>query len=536
MPTPETVRELTESLLSDIEAIPSIPGLTITNEGEDLRENLLRILRVKVLPELQSGAELPVFVGVQGGTNVGKSTVLNALCGKLLSPAIVEASATKHPLVYAHERWKQKLIDPSTFPELECRELEDPKELIVDAARVELLYFRFHRDDALERIAIIDSPDFDSVLDTNLHVARNVTALSDVTVFVTTQQKYRDRVLVEWLRAIGALKAKVRVAFNMVDEDIVLRTLADDLLEIVSIDRADIRAFRLGRSSSPHPEDEVGATLEREIAEELRGLKPDEIKPVILGRTLGRLVDQTLALTSRFAAERAVGDSLAKFAEDVAASQADEYHKSFELALPEETLAVRRAIEITEIHSLLLLSKEVAGDQKALGFITQAIRGFNDTVRRIFGRLSGIDEGSIGESDEDVESYAKARNDSDFERVLRLSDTAQLEVESYLREREATSPLAREILGSRFSTESRSSFGSDLRVAFDAKQEEIRESSGQTIHARVEDWSKRRPVLKTIGRGAGVGRPRGRGSGDAGGTAAAVAVRGLGPVRARGAA
>ncbi|MEM7235644.1 MAG: GTPase, partial [Planctomycetota bacterium] len=131
----------------------------------ELRGDLLLLLRLKVLPELKNARKLPVFVAVQGGTNVGKSTVFNTLAGQLLSPSVVQASATKHPLVYVHQSWKDALLAGDTFPGLELRELEDPKELLVDEAATELVYLRFHDDAELSPFALVDSPDFDSALD-----------------------------------------------------------------------------------------------------------------------------------------------------------------------------------------------------------------------------------------------------------------------------------------------------------------------------------------------------------------------------------
>src|SRR5687768_5747705 len=81
-----------------LEALEALRSLNM-RAGDDPRLGAILLLRSKVIPELEADLDLPVFVGVQGGTNTGKSTVFNALCGKIISPSLVVASATKHPLV-----------------------------------------------------------------------------------------------------------------------------------------------------------------------------------------------------------------------------------------------------------------------------------------------------------------------------------------------------------------------------------------------------------------------------------------------------
>jgi len=104
---------LVEQLIGGLERLGGLEehGAVAGSRATELRGDLLLSLRTKVLPELRAEGRLPVFVGVQGGTNVGKSTIFNALAGQLLSPSIVQASATKHPLVWAHSSWRTALLE-----------------------------------------------------------------------------------------------------------------------------------------------------------------------------------------------------------------------------------------------------------------------------------------------------------------------------------------------------------------------------------------------------------------------------------------
>ncbi|MBI4602118.1 MAG: 50S ribosome-binding GTPase, partial [Planctomycetes bacterium] len=269
----------------------------------DPRGDAALLLDLKVVPELARGLDLPLFLGFQGGTNTGKATLFNALAGKLLSPAIPTGSATKHPLVFAHERWRGRLLDAPLFPGFEARQLEDPKRLIVDPERTDLLYVRLHDDARLERLALVDSPDFDGALETNAAGAAAIAAISDVTLFVTTAEKYRDRILVDQLRRLLELKDDVLVVFNRLGEPIVFETLADDLRSVLGPPGAHLRAARLPSSAARHPEDDLRAALV-DLTAPLAALDVARTKEATLSRTVRRV-----AALAAEAAERCSADA-----------------------------------------------------------------------------------------------------------------------------------------------------------------------------------------------------------------------------------
>ena len=59
-----------------------------------------------------------LWVVIVGGTNVGKSTLFNLICGASLSPVKVTASATKYPLVCLPQRVFEHYRDGSPLGEL----------------------------------------------------------------------------------------------------------------------------------------------------------------------------------------------------------------------------------------------------------------------------------------------------------------------------------------------------------------------------------------------------------------------------------
>ena len=485
--------DLAGRLLESVQRLRPLPGLLVTPDGGDLRETLLLQLRAKILPEL-GPADFPVFFAVQGGANVGKSTVFNALAGKILSPSIVQASATKHPLMFVHEKWRSSLLGEESFAGFVPVELEDPKDLIQDGERTELIYLRFHEDASLADVALVDSPDFDSALLTNLQVARAIAALSDVTLFVTTAQKYRDRELVDRLRSLGELKASVLLVFNMVDEEIVFQTLLDDLEEVLPLKSLGIRAVRLPSSRSPHPAEELREPLRSHVLGEIESFDPASVKPVILRRTVARVREAVGELRSRYLPELRIKERLVEKLESDLEARVREYSEYFNLAFPEETTAIRKILGMTEIGPRLQLPTAVEGSSNVLKIVGMAIRRCNDTVRDFFMRLSRSSEGSLEDRPDALEEYAAARDEADFENVRREAETLRRGLEGFCRSAESGSPLAKEVVADFFTPEISEAYSERIRTELDAEHSAREEAGGHFVR-HLDVWRKEHTVL-----------------------------------------
>jgi hypothetical protein len=485
-PSSTAAREILQrarDLLAATEALHGLPGAG----GKDPRGNVLLLLRLKVIPELAAELSLPIFVGVQGGTNTGKSTVFNALAGKILSPVLAVASATKHPLVFAHERWRGRFLSEAVFPGLECRELGDAKDLVAEPDRMDRIYFRFHDDPDLGGLALIDSPDFDSTLASNAVKAARIAAVSDVTLFVTTSEKYRDRVLVEELERLLDLKGEALVIFNKVDEEIVFKTLLDDLRRALPGGGGGIEAMRLPTSQARHPEEALREHLSAPIAGRLARLRPEELKPAIVARSVRRAVTLAEDLVAAYCGETAVKKEVLGLLEERARGVEEEYRAAFRLSFPEETLAIRRVLALTEVAPRLRLAREAERSSKALGVAAGLLRRGNDLARKVIARLLPSHEGSVEAAPGAIQEYARARNLADAEAVARLAERLRVEMESFLRKRERSSPFAGEVL--------RGFFTPDLATELPAKVVEAHgaalraaKGTGEEVLRDVEGW------------------------------------------------
>lgn len=160
-----------------------------------------------------------------GGTGVGKSSLLNTLAGHPVSEVSAIRPTTDQPLA-----WVAATRRDEVAPLLEW----------LDVSEV-----RPHHDDALESVAIIDMPDFDSVeLDHRQTVDRLLPKV-DAVIWVLDPEKYDDERLHTYLRRLGPRAHRVRFALNKVDrlqpddEEKVI----DDLVERLTSDGVDDAAI-----------------------------------------------------------------------------------------------------------------------------------------------------------------------------------------------------------------------------------------------------------------------------------------------------
>ncbi|HMK35561.1 MAG TPA: GTPase [Desulfomonilaceae bacterium] len=121
------------------------------------------------------GNGFPLITCLVGGTGTGKSTLFNSLTGRKISDVGTRRPYTLRAVVLAHEDAIPKLADCPFFK-------GDTNEAVIVSDR--------NPDSAA--LVLVDTPDFDSVEVSNRVIAENFFIISDVLVFVTSQEKYGD--------------------------------------------------------------------------------------------------------------------------------------------------------------------------------------------------------------------------------------------------------------------------------------------------------------------------------------------------------
>ncbi len=172
---------------------------------------LLAQLDDYLLPRLRQPAA-PLLAVVGGSTGSGKSTLVNSLIGEALSPSGVLRPTTRAPILLHHpndEKWfKSQRILPGLSREQDGSSPGHPEAL-------ESLQLSPAKSLA-PGLALLDSPDIDSIEEGNRDLAQQLLAAADLWVFVTTAARYADAIPWDLLRNAASRGACVAVVLDRV--------------------------------------------------------------------------------------------------------------------------------------------------------------------------------------------------------------------------------------------------------------------------------------------------------------------------------
>jgi hypothetical protein len=159
----------------------------------------LDLLERDLLPR-SAGGDAYLVVGIVGPNNAGKSALFNALVGRELSPSLPTGGATRRLVGALHPALLHELQAEPTLARFRLRELEqtpaqqaterteNPSEVLVAA------------DEAIPRhVMLIDTPDFDSILEDNRMASESLLAVADLVIAVVTRHSYQNRAVVDFL-------------------------------------------------------------------------------------------------------------------------------------------------------------------------------------------------------------------------------------------------------------------------------------------------------------------------------------------------
>jgi len=183
------------------------PGVA---EARAERVKLLSQIDDYLLPRLrQSGA--PILVALVGSTGAGKSTLMNTVVGKQVSATGIRRPTTNSPVLACHPddmRWFAENVFLPTLPRVRQQGLAMPGRdgLLVLAASEEMP----------QGVAILDTPDIDSVVEAHHEFAHQFLDASDLWLFVTTARRYADAAVWEMLKDARDRGAALAVALSRV--------------------------------------------------------------------------------------------------------------------------------------------------------------------------------------------------------------------------------------------------------------------------------------------------------------------------------
>jgi len=174
-----------------------------------VRDDLVAQVEDHLLPRLAQ-MDAPVLIVVGGSTGAGKSTLVNSLVGSEVSAAGVLRPTTRAPVLVCHPdelRWFQ---DQRILPRLPRATGGTPAPGTLQLVSTPALP---------PGLALLDSPDIDSVLAENRALANQLLAAADAWLFVTTAARYADAVPWEFLETARDRGTALSVVLNRVPND-----------------------------------------------------------------------------------------------------------------------------------------------------------------------------------------------------------------------------------------------------------------------------------------------------------------------------
>jgi energy-coupling factor transporter ATP-binding protein EcfA2 len=183
-----------------------VPG---TEEARRARDDLAAQVDDYILPRLRQ-MDAPALIVVGGSTGAGKSTLVNSLVGAVVSPAGVLRPTTRAPVLACHPDDVRWFEDDRVLPGLPRVTGGSGGPGTLQLASTPALP---------EGLALLDSPDIDSVLAQNRALANQLLAAADGWLFVTTAARYADAVPWEFLRSARERGTVLSIVLNRVPGD-----------------------------------------------------------------------------------------------------------------------------------------------------------------------------------------------------------------------------------------------------------------------------------------------------------------------------
>lgn len=319
-------------------------------------EEWRRLLQQKLLvPACDQGC---LIVAIAGGTNTGKSTLFNVLVGERISAACSTAAATCAPVLVTAEGNVEAALRGDLLPYFLPCELHTPEDATRRGLPENVLWVGSSAR-LPEYLALMDTPDIDSIEQHNWQVADEIRAAGDVVVAILTPEKYKDARVVEFFRrahATGRLVIPVMNKANVRNHFETARLQLAEFKRDVGLDHVPCFAVPFDF------EVEINACREIEsldggppLLDYLLGLDHVAIKHSVYRATLAYVLDEAHRFVQQLLELRGRLEAIPSSFEKRAVAFASGYHPqpgvSFSMLLHEQVRAQRSAL-IQRISSI----------------------------------------------------------------------------------------------------------------------------------------------------------------------------------------
>ena len=198
------------NLRKRIAAIPLVFDIPGADEVTAERGKLLSQIDDYLLPRVRESAA-PLLVALVGSTGAGKSTLVNSIVGTQVSQTGVRRPTTNSPVLACHPddiHWFAENMFLPTMPRVRQEGLARPGRdgLLVLAAS----------ESMTKGIALLDTPDIDSVVRAHYDFAYQFLDASDLWLFMTSASRYADAPVWELLQHARERGASLGVVLSRV--------------------------------------------------------------------------------------------------------------------------------------------------------------------------------------------------------------------------------------------------------------------------------------------------------------------------------
>ena len=184
-------------------ALPAPDPAALQVEARAVRAQIDEYLIPRV-----SHPHAPLLVVIGGPTGAGKSTLVNSLLHRVVSPAGALRPTTRSPVVVCHPDdawWFDERVLLPTIPRHPSSAGAEPAPGVL----------RVHPHPRLPGgLALLDAPDLNSVVTANRELAGRLAVAADLWVFVTSAARYADAVPWEALDEARARRARLAVVVD----------------------------------------------------------------------------------------------------------------------------------------------------------------------------------------------------------------------------------------------------------------------------------------------------------------------------------
>jgi hypothetical protein len=178
------------------------------------RDRLVRLVRGVQARTAEPRAPLLVVVG--GGSGAGKSTTVNSLARRAVTATGVVRPTTRVPTLVCHPDDRAWFVDERILPDLIRVAIEDEPGL-ADEPELAGRQLRLAVSPSLPLgVALLDTPDIDSVALANHVLADESLDAADAWVWLATSRSYADEVGMTYLRRASTRQALTVVAITQV--------------------------------------------------------------------------------------------------------------------------------------------------------------------------------------------------------------------------------------------------------------------------------------------------------------------------------